>query len=379
MVLIDLNDLTDARLNHRQEPLAFAVQTHSDFVRLKEFWAERLMVPVLIQDRSEGLDVSFGGRDSRLLLTGDDSAGRYCIEDVIYAPGWDFPAYHMTEADENWLVIDGEVEITVGNCTETCQAGAFAFIPRETTCRLRNTGSAPARLFQWSSPAGFDRAIQELAEVHRNDADPGSATIDRLLAKYGIVIHDGDVLLPNDQRVNAQPGHIPFDSDSLESYMRFREAWAAQPMIPKLVSKPSEGTPFDVLADTPSWCYLTGDESAGRSMVGVAELPPGTFVPAHYQPTEEELFIALDDGLWWRIGSAEVTTKKGAVAFAPRNGTHQFGNPKDSPAWMVTINSPAGHERALANVRDKDLSSPEQYVEFFTKWGWVIRVPESAS
>jgi quercetin dioxygenase-like cupin family protein len=379
MVLIDLNGETNSRLNNRQEPVAFDIASHSDFTRLKEVWAERLMVPILLRERGEGLDASFGGRDSRILLSGDDSAGRYCIEDVIYAPGWETPAYHMEEAEEHWTVIEGEVEITVGNQTEICQAGASAFIPRNTTRALRNVSSSPARLFQWSNPAGFDRAVQELALTYRDHPDVDAATVTRILAKYAIVVHEGEVSLPNDAHVNDESGHIPFDSDSLDSFMRFREVWAAQPMIPRLVLKPSDGTPVDAMAETNSWCVVTGDESAGRAMVGVAQLPPGLFVPPHYQPTEEEIFYALDEGIWWRIGDRETTTKKGSFAFAPRYGTHQFGNPTDGPAWFMTINSPAGHERALAKVRDKDLSSPEQYVDFFTKWGWVIQSPEPAT
>jgi quercetin dioxygenase-like cupin family protein len=219
-----------------------------------------------------------------------------------------------------------------------------------------------------------------LANTYRDNPDTDATTVAGLLAKYAVIVHNGQMSLPNDARVNEKSGYIPFDSDSLESFMRFRELWAAQPMIPKLLQKPSDGAAVDALTDdTHSWCVLTGDESAGRTMVGVAELPPGLFVPPHYQPTEEELFYALDDGLWWRIGSQEFTTKKGSFAFAPRNGTHQFGNPKDVPAWFMTINSPAGHERALAKVKDKDLSSPEQYVDFFTKWGWVVHSPEPAS
>jgi mannose-6-phosphate isomerase-like protein (cupin superfamily) len=344
---------------------------------LKEVWAERLMVPILIQDRSEGLDASFGGRDSRILLTGDESAGRYCVEDVIYAPGWEFPAYHMAEADEHWLVVDGEIEITVGNRTEVCGPGAFAFMPRDTTRRLRNTSSEPARVFQWSNPAGFDRALLEISQVFQDHPDTEQDAVAEILQKYGVILHDGVVSLPNDSRVNQEPRYLPFDSDSLESFMRFRELWADQQMIPKLLLKPWDGHVVDALTDdTHSWCVLTGDESAGRTMVGIAELPPGLIVPPHYQPTEEEAFFAIDEGIWWRLGSVEFITKKGSFAFAPRNGTHQFANPKDVPAWFMTINSPAGHERALAGVKGKDLSSPEQYVDFFTKWGWVIRTPE---
>jgi quercetin dioxygenase-like cupin family protein len=372
MALTDLNAETDARLNLRRPPLVFPVNERADFTRLKEIWAERLMTPILLQDRDEGIDVSFGGRDARLLLSGDESAGRYCIEDVIYAPGWETPAYHMEEAEEHWYVVEGEVEFTVGNRTETCGQGAFAFIPRNTTRALRNRGAAPVRLLQWSNPAGYDRAVQEIAQAYRANPQTDAAAVAQILGKYAVIVHQGPVSLPNDARVNQKPDQVPFDSHSLEEFMSLRELWAPKPMYPKIIHKRTEGRLLEVIPDTDSWCILTGDECAGRAMSIVNELPPGLFVPPHYQPTEEEIFYALHEGIWWRIGGAEIKTRIGSFAFAPRFGTHQFGNPRDDARLsFLSINSPAGHERGLAKVKDTDLTD-ERNKEFFRNWGWYL-------
>jgi mannose-6-phosphate isomerase-like protein (cupin superfamily) len=373
MPLTDLNEITDARLNRKREPLPFPIEGREHFTRLKEIWAERQMIPIMLHDRDEGLDVTFGGRDSRILLSGDESAGRYCIEDVIYAPGWETSAYHMEEADEHWYVVEGELEITVGNRTETCGEGAFAFIPRNTTRALRNRSSAPTRLFQWSSPAGYDRAVQELAAVYRDNPQIDATTVAGILANYAVIVHRAPVSLPNDARVNAKADHIPFDSHSLEDYMRLREMWASRPMIPKIIHKPSDGVHLETQPGTHSWCILTGDESAGRTMLIVNDCAPSLFMPPHYQPTEEELFYALDEGLSCVIGGHEIKTRKGSFGFAPRYGTHQLANPKGVRGSFLSINSPAGHERGLAKLKDIDLTKDENKA-FFDNWGWNVHM-----
>jgi mannose-6-phosphate isomerase-like protein (cupin superfamily) len=371
MFVSENNDITDARLNRKVEPLTFPIRGHEDFARLRHIWAERPMVPKLLIDRSEGLDVAFPGRDSRILLSGDESAGRYCLEDVIYAPDWKMPAYHMEESEEYWYVVEGEMEFTVGDLTETCRAGAFAFIPRNTTRAMRNRSGAPVHVLQWSMPAGFDRALQEIARAHSADRHTSSSTVAAILSKYSIFIHDAPVKLANDARVNQKPDYLPFDSNSPEDFARLREMWAPLPMIPKIIHNARQGTRIDVIPNTDTFALLVGDESAGQAMVLDNELPVGLFVPPHYQPTEEEVWYSFDEGVMWRIGGKEIHTKKGSFAFAPRFGTHQFGNPTKGRGRFLSINSPAGHERGLDRMKNTDISLPENW-DKFANWGWCL-------
>lgn len=88
-----------------------------------------------------------------LLLTGKDTAGRFCLIDMLVPPGGG-PPPHRHDFEEMFSVLDGEIEITFRGAKSVLRAGETANIPSNAPHQFRNTSERPARLLCLCSPAG---------------------------------------------------------------------------------------------------------------------------------------------------------------------------------------------------------------------------------
>jgi quercetin dioxygenase-like cupin family protein len=88
-----------------------------------------------------------------ILLTGDDTAGRYCLIDMLIPPGAG-PSPHRHNFEEMFTVLDGEIEITFRGAKSVLRAGETANIPSNAPHRFHNPSDRSARLLCLCSPAG---------------------------------------------------------------------------------------------------------------------------------------------------------------------------------------------------------------------------------
>jgi quercetin dioxygenase-like cupin family protein len=149
----------------------------------------------------------------------------------------------------------------------------------------------------------------------------------------------------NDALVNTEVKPLPFDIQSQDDFHRLREIWSKQAKTPKLVNL-NEGKPIEAGLQHMR-LMLSGDESGGGIQVCYDLLDPGTVVPPHYQPYEDELFFVVEGEIELTVGNETKILGKGGFGYAPRNTTHAFRNLTDKPAGMFTLNTPAGHERGF--------------------------------
>src|ERR1700732_1493474 len=80
-----------------------------------------------------------------ILLTGDDTAGRYTLIDMHVPPGGGPPA-HRHDFEEMFSVLDGEIAVTFRGAPRTARAGETINVPANAPHRFRNTSGQPARL-----------------------------------------------------------------------------------------------------------------------------------------------------------------------------------------------------------------------------------------
>jgi mannose-6-phosphate isomerase-like protein (cupin superfamily) len=70
------------------------------------------------------------------------------IKIITVDPGGVLSLQYHDRRDEFWVVLDPGLEMTVGDRVWTPAAGEEIFIPRKAPHRVRNTGTAPARVME---------------------------------------------------------------------------------------------------------------------------------------------------------------------------------------------------------------------------------------
>ncbi len=96
-----------------------------------------------------------------ILLTGEDTAGRYCLIDMLVPPGGG-PPPHRHDFEEMFTVLEGDIEVTFRDAKSVVRAGETGNIPANAPHEFHNKTERPARLLCLGSPAGqeeFFRAV----------------------------------------------------------------------------------------------------------------------------------------------------------------------------------------------------------------------------
>jgi mannose-6-phosphate isomerase-like protein (cupin superfamily) len=129
---------------------------------------------------------------ARILGNGRDSGGLHLIE-MLVASGDSSPWHVHHDEDEWFYVIDGELEVGVGDARVRLGAGDFAFGPIDVPHGYRVTSATPARFLMITVGANFSDFIAEMSEPAAAAVLPGPVEIDfakvtACAAKYGMEI-----------------------------------------------------------------------------------------------------------------------------------------------------------------------------------------------
>jgi quercetin dioxygenase-like cupin family protein len=88
-----------------------------------------------------------------VLLTGKDTAGRYCLIDMYVSPCGG-PSAHRHDFEEMLTLLEGEIEFTFRGAKTVVRAGETVNIPANAPHFFRNASARPVRLLCMCSPAG---------------------------------------------------------------------------------------------------------------------------------------------------------------------------------------------------------------------------------
>lgn len=88
-----------------------------------------------------------------ILLSGKDTAGRYCLIDMHVPPGGG-PSPHRHDFEELFSILEGEIEVTLRGAKATVRAGETTNIPANAPHEFHNISGQPARLLCLCSPSG---------------------------------------------------------------------------------------------------------------------------------------------------------------------------------------------------------------------------------
>jgi quercetin dioxygenase-like cupin family protein len=121
--------------------------------------------PVPPDDLSRKLTVARPGHDQSLphiglvgdtytiLLTGEDTAGKYTLIDMHVPPGGG-PPPHRHDFEEMFTVLDGEVQVTFRGETLVARAGETINVPANAPHAFTNAAATPSRLLCMCAPSG---------------------------------------------------------------------------------------------------------------------------------------------------------------------------------------------------------------------------------
>jgi quercetin dioxygenase-like cupin family protein len=88
-----------------------------------------------------------------ILLSGDDTDGRYCLIDMHVPPGGG-PPPHRHDFEESFTILEGEIEATFRGKKSVVRAGETISIPANAPHSFTNASQKPARMLCICSPAG---------------------------------------------------------------------------------------------------------------------------------------------------------------------------------------------------------------------------------
>ena len=129
----------------------------------------------------EGKTISVLGNPYTYKAAKEKTRGAYALIEHTVAGDGPPPHIHATE-EEAFYVLEGELNVVVGETTATVTAGAFVLVPRGTVHTYSKAGTAAAKVLVIISPAGFEKFFEEIA------GPPDLGKIKALASKYNLEI-----------------------------------------------------------------------------------------------------------------------------------------------------------------------------------------------
>ncbi len=132
----------------------------------------RMLVKVTV-DNAELPHIGLVGDTYTVLLSGKDTAGRFCLIDMHIPPGGG-PGPHRHDFEETFLLLEGKMAATFRGVKSTVKAGETLHIPANAPHRFHNESNAAVRLLCICSPAGQEEffALVGVPVGSRTEAPP---------------------------------------------------------------------------------------------------------------------------------------------------------------------------------------------------------------
>jgi quercetin dioxygenase-like cupin family protein len=96
-----------------------------------------------------------------ITVTGEQTAGRFCVIDMHIPPGGG-PPPHRHDFEETFIVLEGEMEATFRGQKSLVRAGDTINIPANAPHQFHNTSAEPVRMLCICSPAGQENFFLEV-------------------------------------------------------------------------------------------------------------------------------------------------------------------------------------------------------------------------
>lgn len=147
--------------------------------------AEFTQHPIL-SVQGQDTNIGFPGSDIFHRAKSTDTAGTFSAIELVTQPGQGVMVHVHEHEDELVYVVDGEIEVTLGDQTLTATAGILALLPRGIPHGFTNIGDKPSRVLDVILPGKFDHYFVELHNLYNDAGVVDEARLNALAEKYGI-------------------------------------------------------------------------------------------------------------------------------------------------------------------------------------------------
>ena len=132
----------------------------------------------------EGHTINVIGDIQTVKLTGKDTNGLYTLIEEENVPGTGIPPHVHENEDEVFKVLEGQMELTVGDRTTILKAGDLAFGPRGVPHSWRIVGEQKAKVILSVFPSGIEDMFEELSKLP--PGPPDFPKVAEICGRYGV-------------------------------------------------------------------------------------------------------------------------------------------------------------------------------------------------
>jgi quercetin dioxygenase-like cupin family protein len=122
----------------------------------------------------DGIDVphiSVAGGTYTILVSGAQTAGRYCLVDML-VPDAGGPPPHRHDFEEMFTLLEGELEFTFRGKSQTVRAGSTVNVPANAPHAFKNVSGKTARMLCMCTPAGQEEFFMAVGSAVESRTSP---------------------------------------------------------------------------------------------------------------------------------------------------------------------------------------------------------------
>lgn len=142
-----------------------------------------MSLEAMIYPPDTGDIMSLRGTNLRVLSTAATSVGASTFE-FHALPGWDTGSHLHSEIEEQFYVVDGEMELRAGDDVIIGTPGTFVSVPRGVAHAFANRSETPSRMLLICTPPGHERYFAELAGILSRGGAPDPQEIAALRSRF---------------------------------------------------------------------------------------------------------------------------------------------------------------------------------------------------
>ena len=122
---------------------------------------------------------------SHYFLRGEQTGNAYSLTEILFQPGAQGTPLHLHRREEElYYVIEGKLEVRLGDQHLALEAGGSVLLPRGIPHKVTPSGHETTRALMVISPPGLENMLAELDQVSTGELD--LAAVQRLASAYEI-------------------------------------------------------------------------------------------------------------------------------------------------------------------------------------------------